>query len=102
MSTGNNQPGKGQNQYLLNMTLGAVVSQVGCLTALVIIGALLAGLWLDNLLGTKPQLTIVLLLASAPLTLIGMVWIVRKTTARIKPVDPSELFKEDASSGKNS
>lgn len=101
MST-NNQPGKGRNQYFLNMTLAAVVSQVGCLTVVVIIGALLAGLWLDSRLDSKPFMTIIFLAASAPVTVIGMLWIVRKATGKIKPVDPDDGFKEETTRGTNS
>lgn len=46
-----------------------VGGEVGCLTVLIVLGAVLGGLWLDKLIGTKPLITILLVLASAPLSL---------------------------------
>jgi len=73
-------------QKTFNLVLAGVVSQVGCLTLIIIFVALLAGLWLDNYFGTKPVLTVVLLVGSVPFTVIGMLWVVRQATSRIKPV----------------
>lgn len=76
-------------RYAFNLTLAAVAGQVGCLTVLIIFLALLAGLWLDNRFGTpRPLFTIALLLASVPVTLITMVWVVRQTTSRIQMDKP--------------
>ncbi len=47
---------------------GVIGLQIGCVAVLLSIGALLLGLWLDGLLHTKPWLTIVLLLASMPIS----------------------------------
>lgn len=52
----------------LNMALLGVVG-VGCLTVVVVGVAVFAGLWLDNQFQTKPFLTIILVLASVPVTL---------------------------------
>ncbi len=40
---------------------------------MIIVGALLSGLWLDNLLDTRPILTIVCILASIPVSLFSVV-----------------------------
>jgi len=48
----------------------------GCLTVLVTLGALLLGLWLDGLLGTRPMLTLAFVLGSIPLGLILLVFYV--------------------------
>jgi len=66
-----------------NLTLAVVAGQVGCLTTFIIIAALLAGLWLDNQLGSKPLVTISLVVASVPVTLLTMIWVVRTATARM-------------------
>jgi F0F1-type ATP synthase assembly protein I len=42
--------------------------QIGCMAVAVTIGALLVGLWLDGQLHTSPWLTIILLLASMPVS----------------------------------
>ena len=46
-----------------------VIAQMGALLVLIVGGAVLLGLLLDQLLGTKPIFIFVLLLASIPLTL---------------------------------
>jgi hypothetical protein len=77
-------PKKKRGQYVFNLTLAAVASQVGCLTLLVIFAALFAGLWLDNRFDTaKPIFTIALLIGSVPVTLVMMFWVVKTSTSRI-------------------
>jgi len=52
------------------LLLGAkVIAQVGALLVLIAGGAVLAGLALDEMLGTKPLFIFVLLLGSIPLSL---------------------------------
>ena len=46
-----------------------VIAQMGALLVLIIGGAVLLGLLLDELLGTKPAFIFILLLGSIPLTL---------------------------------
>ncbi len=72
-------------QYVRNLTLATVAGQVGCLTIVLIMVALIVGLWLDQVLDTRPLFTLLLLLASIPVDLILMFAIVRKATAKIKP-----------------
>ena len=48
------------------VTLGG---QIGFLTLFVILAALFGGLWLDNFFGTKPLLTLVLVLGTVPVSL---------------------------------
>lgn len=93
---------KDQNQKKFNLTIAAVTGQVGCLTLVIIFLALFGGLWLDNALQTKPLFTLVFLIGSVPVTLILMFWVVRKTTAHIKPSSAQEakLSQEEAVSGK--
>ncbi len=86
-----------KTQYAFNMTLAAVSSQVGCLTLVIILGALLGGLWLDNSLGTRPMFTILLMVFSVPVTVVAMLWVVRRATAKIKPVPKDNShFQEEA------
>jgi F0F1-type ATP synthase assembly protein I len=68
----------------LNLTLAAVAGQVGCLTIVFILAALFAGLYLDKrFAGDRPIFTISLMLASIPVTLVAMFWVVRKATSRL-------------------
>jgi F0F1-type ATP synthase assembly protein I len=60
-----------------------VVGQVGCLTLIIIIGSVLAGLWLDANFHTKPLFTLALLLAGIPLSVLGMLLVARRTLARL-------------------
>lgn len=46
----------------------AIGVQAGCLGTALVIGALLLGLWLDGVLNTRPWLTLILLLVSAPVS----------------------------------
>lgn len=84
------------------MTLAAVAGQVGCLTIVLIGVALLAGIWLDNLLDTRPLFIVGLLLASVPVTLIAMFWVVRQATSRIKPDNTQQQHTEDSDRGTTS
>ena len=84
MSQSGERPEKDEKRYAFNMALAAVTGQVGCLTSLIIIVALLVGLWLDNYLQVRPTFTILLLVLSVPVTLILMLWVVRKTTSQIQ------------------
>jgi F0F1-type ATP synthase assembly protein I len=77
---------KNRQQYVYNLTLAAVAGQVGCLTLVIIFGALIAGLWLDRSFETKPLFTILLMVASMPVTLYLMFRVVQGATNRIKPV----------------
>jgi F0F1-type ATP synthase assembly protein I len=57
---------------------------VGCLTLVVILASVFGGLWLDNMFGTKPLFTLVLLFAGIPLSVLLMLYASRKTLARLK------------------
>ena len=61
--------------------VAGVIGQVGCLLLLVILGALLLGLGLDELLGTRPAFTLLLLLASVPLS-IGTIFLYTRHKAK--------------------
>ena len=86
-------------QRAYNLTVAAVAGQVGCLTLVVILIALFAGLWFDARLNSRPLVTVILLIASVPVTLIMMFWVVKRAVARIEPTSQpatgSELTQED-------
>jgi hypothetical protein len=77
-----------RKQYWLNLTLAGVAGQVGCVTLIIILAAVLGGLWLDNRFQTRPIFTAVLLLASIPVSLAAMLYIVRLFTSKIKAGSP--------------
>lgn len=73
-----------RKQYWLNLTLAGAAGQVGCVTLVIIIAAVLAGLWLDSRFETRPTFTLILLIASIPVSLAAMLYIVRMVTSKIK------------------
>ena len=72
-----------------NTLLIVLVGQMGCLTLVIILLTVLAGLWLDNTFHTKPVFTLLLLLVGIPLSVILMVLVGRKTLAKLKSKDES-------------
>jgi len=70
MSPNSDQPEKVTVDYSALSTQATLVGlQVGGLTLGIVLLSVFGGLWLDRLFGTKPWLTIILVLASAPLSL---------------------------------
>jgi F0F1-type ATP synthase assembly protein I len=76
--------------------LATVVGQVGCLTPLILIGALFAGLWLDRQFDTKPLFTILFIVGSAPISVFILYLIVRKATAKLKIDNQNKNIEEEA------
>jgi F0F1-type ATP synthase assembly protein I len=69
---------------ILNTLLIVMIGQVGCLTLVVILVSVFLGLWLDGMFDTKPLFTLVLLFAGIPLSVILMLFVSRRTLARLK------------------
>jgi F0F1-type ATP synthase assembly protein I len=69
---------------VLNTLLIVMIGQVGCLTLIIIFGSVFLGLWLDNMFGTKPVITLVLLFAGIPISVLVMLFVARRTLARLK------------------
>ena len=79
-----------------NMTLAAVVGQVGCFTPIIIIGALVLGLWIDRQFNTRPFFTILFILGSMPVALYVLFQIVRTATNRLKTDTSTKTNQEEA------
>jgi F0F1-type ATP synthase assembly protein I len=73
-----------KRRNMVNTLLIVVIGQVGCLTLAVILASVFGGLWLDNQFGTKPVFTLVLLFAGIPLSVFLMLYVSRRTLARLK------------------
>ncbi|HUI90400.1 MAG TPA: AtpZ/AtpI family protein [Anaerolineales bacterium] len=73
-----------KRQGISNSFLIALITQVGCLTLVIILISLLGGLWLDKTFGTRPLFTLLLLLAGTPISVIVMLYVSRRAVARIK------------------
>jgi magnesium-transporting ATPase (P-type) len=88
---------------IFNLTLASVAGQVGCLTLLIVIGALFGGLWLDNRFDTKPMYTVGLMVASIPISLGVMLFVVRVAISKIKTSRPQgNPDHKEVELGKNS
>jgi uncharacterized membrane protein YedE/YeeE len=85
----------GRNQADLTMALAGLLGQVGCLTVLVILAALGAGLWLDQRFGTRPTFTLALVLGSIPVSIYLMVRVLQSGMTRMQPPARSEGQEDD-------
>jgi F0F1-type ATP synthase assembly protein I len=82
-------------QKIFNMALAIVAGQGGCVTLIIILAAVLLGLWVDNINGTKPWFTLMFLLVSVPISLASMFLVVRSAIGRIKTDTSEEKPMED-------
>jgi len=73
------------------------VAQIGCLTVVIILAALGLGLWLDNRLGTRPWLTLGLVLASIPVSVFALIRVAFATARRIQlpGAEEGEVTKDE-------
>ncbi len=85
-----------------NLLVAAVTGQVGCLTLVIILAAVLGGRALDAHLQTKPWFTVGLLVASIPLSLVLMFFVVKKTVSKLKVDQPQRKQNEEDGIGKDS
>jgi len=79
-----------------NTILATVVGQVGCLTPVIILGALFAGLWLDRQFETRPLFTILFIVGSAPISVFVLYRIVQTATSKLKTDNQVENSEEDS------
>ncbi len=74
---------------------------VAGLTLVMIFAALLAGMWLDKILNSKPLLTIVFILLSIPVTLFLTFRVVKTATSRIQPDKNKGFIEEEPHRGED-
>jgi hypothetical protein len=91
------------NIYTMGFTPMVVGGEVGCLTLIIVILALVVGLWLDRTFGTRPMFTIILLLGSAPFSLFLTFWVAtrsikRMTASQIQGTVQAHPVKEEENS----
>jgi hypothetical protein len=63
---------------MVGTKFAVIGGEVGCLTLIIVLLAVFGGLWLDGLFGTKPVITLILVLASAPLSLALTFWLAKR------------------------
>jgi F0F1-type ATP synthase assembly protein I len=83
-----------RGDYGAGLALASTVSQVGCVTVAIIVGALVLGLFLDNLFGTEPVLTLALILVSIPVSLFSVVRIALSAARHIQEPPGEDVSKE--------
>jgi hypothetical protein len=97
-----NHSEKNRKPDLLNWALLGLIGQVGCVTFVIVLLVIFLGLWLDNQFGTRPFITMALVIASIPVSIILMLFLVRKGVDRIKDsFIPGEKHKEEESIGRD-
>jgi len=64
-----------------------LAGQAGCLSVIVAVGALLVGLWLDQVFGTKKILALVCVVGSVPINLLLTLRVTQSLIRRIIPPD---------------
>ncbi len=82
-----NSPSSGEGnrkQRTINVLIAILVAQVGLVSLAIILAALFGGMWLDSRMGTRATYTIILLLASVPVSLLSMLMIARSTIKKIR------------------
>ncbi|GIL09371.1 MAG: hypothetical protein BroJett033_8820 [Chloroflexota bacterium] len=84
---------------LHNLSYAALAGQAGCVTLLVVFGALLAGLWLDARLGQRGPCVFGLLIVSVPVSLALMLRVALGAIRRITP-PPGVQHDNDETSSK--
>ncbi len=94
MSLSSNQSPKNRKALTFSVTLALVAGQVGLLTLAIVLAALFGGLWLDDRMDTRPMFTVIFTVASVPLTLFVMFWVVRKATSKFQ-ADSSKKSEEE-------
>lgn len=102
MAPAEKKSGENRSHGTLGLTLAVVTGQVGCLTSVILIAAILVGIWLDNHFNSKPLFIVGFLVISVPITLVAMIWIVKKTTAKLQKTEIISIegnAKEDNISG---
>ena len=91
-------PDKNRVPMLFDMRFVWVGGEVGCLTLFIVLISVFGGLWLDNLLGTKPVITVILVLASAPLSLALTFWVAMRAVRGNHP--PQQAGKQSQTEGR--
>ncbi len=95
-----NQSGnKQQDEFRAAVTMTVV--WVAGLTLVIIFVALFAGILLDQLLNSKPLFTIVLTIASIPVTIYATFRVVKAASSRIKPAAKKGNSEEEPHRGED-
>jgi hypothetical protein len=102
MTPTNTPPEKDRMPAVTVGTKFAVIGgEVGCLTLIIVLIAVFGGLWLDRTLGTRPVFTLILVLGSAPLSLVLTFYLARRAINDM-PRSSSTARKPSTTEGEDS
>ena len=73
-----------KGRSILTNVLIVLIGQMGCLTLIIVLASVFGGLWLDKIFDTKPVITLALLFAGIPVSVLLMLNVGRKTLARMQ------------------
>lgn len=73
-----------QKREVFRLALIGLIGQVGCITLVIVLLVTLGGLWLDRQLGTRPLFTLILVFGSIPVSILIMLFLVRKGVDRVR------------------
>lgn len=76
------KPSESLNQQLLKV-IAVLMLQVAGIVLLIALPAILIGLWLDRIFNSAPFLTLLLVAVSIPLTVVALVYLLRKTMTKM-------------------
>lgn len=94
MNQNQGQPEKPSSKiYTMGFTPLVVGGEVGCLTIFIVVVALVVGIWLDRTLGTKPTFTLILLLGSAPFSLVLTFWVATRSIRQMTATQSQGMAK---------
>jgi F0F1-type ATP synthase assembly protein I len=90
---------KDQDEFKSAVTMTVV--WVAGLTLTIIFAALFAGMLLDRLVGSKPLFTVLLTIASIPVTIYATFRVVKAASSRIQPAAKKEISEEEPHRGED-
>jgi F0F1-type ATP synthase assembly protein I len=72
-------------QSVFTVRLAATGAEIGCLTLVLVLAGVFGGIWLDKIFGTKPLFILLLVLGSAPLSLVLTYFLAVRAAKQMTP-----------------
>jgi MFS-type transporter involved in bile tolerance (Atg22 family) len=83
----------------LSARITGILLAGGCLTVVLILGAVFLGVWLDRALGTKPAFTLLMLFGSMPFSLYLIYQLGMRSVKGAAVTPPSQKVDHDGTNG---
>lgn len=101
MSEAGQVPGEERPKSIISLVLIGILVQAGCLTFFLVGIAIILGLWLDARFNTRPLFTIVLVLASVPITMYLLYRVAVTGTMRLQRQSETEKVLRRVTEGEH-